>query len=1417
MVPIKTVAVTLPSMGESVTEGIVGAWRKQVGDSVAAGEAIVEIQTDKIDAEVPAPTAGRISAILAEEGQTVPVGGDLAEIEVGADGHGDGRPQPPRPEVPLAPTKAAPPAPPEGKSIPVPLPAMGESVTEGIVGSWRKQPGDAVAAGETLVEIDTDKVNAEIPSPAAGVLAEILAPEGETVGVGTVIARITASAGAVLLSAVEESAAPEPASGSTPPSRPEIRATPLARRRAALGAVDLAQVEGNGPAGLVRGPDVIRAQARPAPGGPPAAPPASRTGAPIKGASLALVQAMDESLTIPTATSMRTFEVAILDARRRQLNEALQARSTGIKVSFTHLVAFALTWAVREMPVFSSAFARVDGKPHKLVSPAVNLGLAVDVERGQDSRFLLVPVIRAAQGLGFADFRIRFEEQVLRTRTGALQVEDLQGATITLTNPGGVGTLFSVPRLMAGQSAIIAMGAVGYPPGLSQLDQASARQLGIRPVMTLASTYDHRVVQGIESGMLLRRLEELLGGADRFYEAVAESLQVELPPAAEVPPPTVVPGPNAGSGPNEELMYAVAAGMSLVKTYRTHGHLAAHLDPLGSEPPGDSALDPATVQLTPELMAAVPARMMRVMVPGATLAAALPHMRRTYCGTIAYEIEHISDHEERAWLRRQIESGVHRTPLSPDQQLQLFRQLAKVDAFERFLRKTYLGQYTFSVEGLDALIPMLEQTIELLAAQGTREVVLGMSHRGRLNVTARIVGRSLEEMIAEFESGADLGGASTGDVKYHYGASGSYHTAAGVEVGVVLVHNPSHLEVVDAVAEGRTRALQTSDQDGQASQDTGRAVPVLIHGDAAFTGQGVVTETLNLQGLAGYQVGGTVHLIANNQIGFTTDPNDGRSTRYASDVAKGYDIPIIHVNADDVEACLDAVRLAVSFRDTFHRDVLIDVLGYRRLGHNEGDEAAYTQPLLMARIRQHPPVVKLYGAQLVRRGLRTPEDVVQEQVRAYQEMADAHARVTAQGSSIVEAAPPGATMAEGQHLPTVETTVELEKLAELDRQLVQLPPGFNLNPKLSRLLKQRAPAFEQPGGRVSWAQAESLAFASLLTDGVPIRLTGQDTVRGTFSQRHLALFDTASGESYAPIQHLPAAAATFEVYNSPLTEGAALAFEYGYGVTRQKALVIWEAQYGDFINNAQVVIDQFVVSGQAKWNQQSRLTLLLPHGYEGSGPEHSSSRIERFLELSAEGNLRVAYPSTAAQYFHLLRLQALAEERRPLVVITPKSGLRLAAVSSDPAELTRGRFQPVLDDPGANRAQTRRLILSTGKVSHELLARHEQLGAQGVALARLELLYPFPEPQLRRLLDGYPELEEVIWAQEEPRNIGAFSFVAPRLRELIPERVRLGYAGRRAYAAPAEGSMRAHLIEQERLLAEAFERLPVAEPAAVGT
>ena len=1409
ILPSKTLAVTLPQMGESVTEGVVGTWRKQVGDQVAAGETLVEIQTDKIDAEVPSPESGRLVRIVATEGEVVAVGGSLAEIEVGAAGNGQAAPAPEAAAGIVTPEEGAPspeaPAP-TAEVVEVPLPALGESVTEGVVGSWRKQVGGTVAAGETIVEIQTDKVDAELAAPVGGTVTEILVPEGETVPVGTVLALIQpgpAGTAPAASSAKPPAAIPAPfAPETTRRSQLEVDATPLARRAATISGTDLGAVQGTGPGGLVRRNDVTGRANGTAPkvAGP------SQT-VPIKGSSAVLVEAMEESLRIPTATSFRTIEVPVLEARRRQLKESLQvAGRSDLKVSFTHLLAFALVRAAAEAPGFSAGFASVDGKPHKVIRDGVNLGLAVDVERSNGTRFLLVPVIKGAHLLDFPQFHSRYEELVRQTRTGGLSVDDLADATITLTNPGGVGTVASVPRLMAGQAAIIAVGAIGLPPGLAHLAPEAAAALGVKPVMTASSTYDHRLIQGVESGLLLRRLEGLLAGDDQFYETVFTSLQLELPSLPMAPSAVGFPALSgrAEAVPDLQLMKAVAAGMSLVKSYRTHGHLAAHLDPLGTEPPGDPSLEPATVGLTPALMAEVPAEILRVAVPGVTLAQALPNMRLTYCGTIAYEIEHISSHEQRTWLLSQIESGAYLVPLGEAGQKELLHRLAQVDAFERFLRKTYLGQHTFSIEGVDALVPMLERLIELFARDGTKEVVLGMAHRGRLNVTARIVGRSLEDIIAEFESGAYLGGASTGDVKYHYGAEGTIRTSDDRQVKVVLTHNPSHLEVVDAVAEGRTRARQTADGRPEVVQDTRVAVPVLIHGDAAFTGQGVVTETLNLQSLAGYRVGGTVHIIADNQIGFTTEPNEGRSTRYASDVAKGYDIPIIHVNADDVEACLAAVRLAVSYRATFERDVVIDLLGYRRLGHNEGDEPAYTQPLMMAKIRSHPTAVQVYGAKLTAAGVVTKAQVEEEQASCYQEMVGAHARAVAEGGALSVAAQPAGSMSERSRLPEVATTVPIDRLAELDRQLALIPEGFRLNPKLARFFAQRPAAF-QVGGRLTWAQAEALSFASLITGGVPIRLSGQDTVRGTFSQRHLMLHDIATGAAYAPIQHLPEATASFEAHNSPLSEVAAMAFEYGYGVTKPHALVIWEAQYGDFFNNAQVVIDQFIAAGQAKWDQESRLTLLLPHGYEGSGPEHSSARIERFLELTAEGNMRVAIPSTAAQYFHLLRFQALVAERRPLVVFTPKSGLRLQAATSSPEELAQGGFSPILEDSSElDPGQVRRLLFASGKVSHELLARRDREGLKDVAIVRLELLYPFPEEEVAAVIGRYPKVREVAWVQEEPRNMGAYGFAAPRLQRHLPSGSELAYYGRRQQASPSEGSMSAHLAEQERLLGEAL-------------
>ena len=858
---------------------------------------------------------------------------------------------------------------------------------------------------------------------------------------------------------------------------------------------------------------------------------------------------------------------------------------------------------------------------------------------------------------------------------------------------------------------------------------------------------------------------------------------------------------------------AVALAMSVVKAFRTHGHLGARLDPLGREPVGDPAYDPATVGLTDEMMQRVPASVLRIGVPGATFADALPYLRATYCRTIAYEKEHIGSHEERVWLRQAIETGAYLTPPAPAEQRRLLSRLTQVETLERFLGKAYLGQKRFSIEGVDMLVPMLDQVMELAAADGAREAVLGMAHRGRLNVLAHIVGMPYESIIAEFEGGpiAETDGA-TGDVKYHLGAQGAYTTASGAALAVKLSPNPSHLESVNPVVEGRARSRQTSRGGAEAHHDPSVALPVLIHGDAAYIGQGVVAETLNLARLAGYSTGGTVHIITNNQLGFTTDPREARSTDYASDLAKGFDHPIIHVNADDPPACLAAVRLAMAYRERFRGDVIIDLVGYRRHGHNEADEPAYTQPLMYERIAALPSVREQWADQLVAQGVVTREEVEAEARAAYDRLAKVQQRVKAQGKKD-EGLGTALRLAASHELAPAqegcdpETGVATEALAALDAQLHTWPDGFTVHPKLLRQLERRRQAVEKGAG-LEWAHAEALAFASLLVDGVPIRLTGQDTERGTFSQRHLVLHDETTGRRWAPIQHLAGARAPMELFNSPLSEFAALGFEYGYSAEAPECLVVWEAQFGDFANGAQIIIDQFIVSGRVKWSERSRLVLLLPHGYEGQGPEHSSARLERFLQLAGEHNIRVANPTTPAQYFHLLRRQARLDDQRPLVVMTPKSLLRHPLALSPLDELGDGCFRQVLDDPGAagHRERIERLVLCSGKVYYDVAGSEARDAASRTAVGRVELLYPLPKDDLRALVASFPNLRELIWLQEEPRNKGAWRYIAHHLRDLAPRTksgdVALSYIGRPERASSAEGYPAAHVIEQRRIVEE---------------
>src|SRR5213083_719135 len=1125
-------------------------------------------------------------------------------------------------------------------------------------------------------------------------------------------------------------------------------------------------------------------------------PPASRIPhpglTPIVGPAARLVQNMTDSLSVPTAASFRDIAAETLDARRKELNVQLAAR--GKKVSFTHLIGFAIVQAAKQLPVMTHAFQEVEGKPHRLDPQGVNLGLAVDVEKKDGSRALVVPVIKHAERMDFAAVRATYETLVDKARTNKLLPDDFAGATITLTNPGTIGTVASVPRLMKGQGTIIATGAI--------------RQIGPAKVMTLTSTYDHRVIQGAESGMFLRRIDGLLEGDENFYGGVLESLGLTgggtREAGAVVAAEPTLPVSRLSS-PDD--LRAVAAAMALVKAFRNFGHMAARLDPLGSDPPGDPALDPGPLGLTPEIMARVPAEVLRIYVSGKTLAEAYPELQRTYCGTIAYEVEHIGSHEERVWLRQVIESGQHRMPLSAEGKKQLLARLTVVDTLERFLHKAYLGQKRFSIEGLDMTVPMLDFTVELAAAHGTRKAVIGMAHRGRLNVLAHVVNVPYETILEEFEGGhreetAESEGwnAGTGDVKYHHGAEGVYRTADGKDVAITLSPNPSHLESVNPVVEGRARANQTDRDTPDARHDPIVALPVLLHGDAAFAGQGVVAETFNLARLRGYTTGGTIHLILNNQIGFTTDPREGRSTDYSSDLAKGFDVPIIHVNADDPEACLAAVRLAMMYREKFHADVVIDLVGYRRYGHNEADEPAYTQPVMYERIKQTPAVRQKYAEQLAREGIVTADQAGADAEAAYQRLA-----------AVQQAVKSGATQrAEDtqriipKSAPEPNTAVVAEALRKLNGELLAVPDGFTMHPKLQKQLERRRDALTSKEG-IEWAHAESLAFASLLVEGTPIRLTGQDTERGTVSQRHLVLHDVNTGNRHTPIQHLPDARVPFELYNSPLSEYACLGFEYGYAVEAQNALVLWEAQFGDFANGAEVIIDQFLFAGLAKWGESSRLTLLLPHGYEGQGPEHSSARLERFLALGAEGNIRVANCTTPAQYFHLLRRQARHTEIRPLVVMTPKSLLRLPAANSQLDDLVLGKFRTVLWDRDRTWPEkVTRLLLCSGKIYYDIIGSPRRAETLHVKIGRVELLYPFPGAEIGEYARRYPNLREIVWVQEEPRNMGARKFVLPKIRDLLGEGVTLLDVSRPERSSPAEGYPAAHKIEQDRIVATAY-------------
>ena len=1397
------VKVTLPEMGESVTEGSIVEWRKRVGDFVTEGDTLVDVTTDKVDVEVPATASGVITHIFAKDGETVAVGSALAEIDTKASNG-------------AAATNGAAKHDGPPRIVEVTLPEMGESVSEGSVVEYRVKVGQFVNEGDTIVDVTTDKVDVEVPAPASGVVTALNANAGDTVAVGAKLAEIDANAtgaGAPVIPRSEGHREAPPrlegrSSENAPRSAESKEATHQARRIARKLELDLTSIHGSGPNGLIMRGDVT-AQAAGArklsssdakPASVPV--PAGAAVTPLKGPAAALTGYMEQSLQIPTATSFRTLAVDVLDARRKELNAAIKAAGRSEKISFTHVIAYALVRSAAELPFITYSFRRDENGAPQRVEPGINLGLAVDSERKDGSRFLVVPVIKHADALDFAGFYAAYQQLVEKARENKLGADDLQGASFTLTNPGGIGTVASVPRLMAGQGAILAAGAIGYPPGFASVPEATLKQLGVGKVMQMTSTYDHRVIQGAQSGEYLRRVDQLLQGADGFYEALFASLGVNAGPhSIETQTPLALPDDaRVPFSQSDELLRAATAGMAIVSGYRTHGHLAAHLDPLGSEPLGDPKLDPKSYGLTPALMAAVPASVLNVKVPGNTLAEVLPKLRDIYSSTIAYEFEHISNTEQRRWLRENIESGAHKVALSPKRQIEVLGRLTKVETFERYIRKTFLGQKSFSGEGLDVMIPMLEEMLEMFADDGTPNAVLGMAHRGRLSVIAHVVNMPYEELLGEFEAAHQRGEVGdddvTGDVKYHHGATGVYNTSSGKQIMVTLQHNPSHLEAVDPVVEGRTRALQTDHAGPAPVLDVKEAAPVLIHGDAAFTGQGIISEVFNLQSLAGYSTGGTVHLIANNQIGFTTDFGDSRSTRYASDLAKGFDCPIVHVNADDVDACISAVHLALEYRKKFGRDVVIDLIGYRRFGHNEQDEPAYTQPLMYERIKSHPTARELFANKLIAQGIIGAEQANEMIAEATTRLQEAYRNVKqAHGKGMIEKISASAPLPTATLVP-----VDRGQLLAWSDQLVTPPAGFTINKKLVTQFERRKALIAEKG-LVDWGMAEALAFASLLRSGVPIRITGQDTERGTFSHRHALLHDPSTDTRYIPLQHLADSKASFEIHNSPLSEYACVGFEYGYAAAVPKALVLWEAQFGDFVNGAQIIIDQFIAAGQAKWGQTSRLTLLLPHGYEGQGPEHSSARLERFLQLAAEGNIRVAYPSHAGNYYHLLRDQASSPHPVPLVVMTPKSLLRAEAAAGSLGEMATGTFRPVIDDPNVtDKKKIERILLCTGKIYYDLIASELYPKMKKTAIVRIEQLSPMPADEINDLFDTYPNLRSLVWVQEEPKNMGARAYARRRLLERLRKALDIDYAGRGYRASPSEGYPGAHAVEQERVI-----------------
>ena len=1101
----------------------------------------------------------------------------------------------------------------------------------------------------------------------------------------------------------------------------------------------------------------------------------------LRGAALRIAENMEASLGVPTATTQRQVPIKLADENRRLINEH-RAASEQSKVSFTHLVSWAVIQALKSFPSMNDAFDGSSGEPARVRRDEVRFGLAVDVPKADGSRSLLVPNVKGAERMSFAEFAAAADDVVTRARTGKIKVSDFEGTTISLTNPGTLGTTASVPRLMPGQGAIIATGAIEYPAQFRAMAPAMLSLLAVSKVVTFTSTYDHRIIQGAESGAFLARVEELLLGGHGFYEGVFADLGIPFRPLrweVDKNPPVL------SDGRTDEIAKQ-ARVLELINGYRVRGHLLADIDPLRTrEIAHHPELDLETYGLT---IWDLDREFWTGGLKGGDrlpLREIIAVMRRVYCGKIGTEYRHISSPTEKYWIRERIAAAANAQPLPGSVRQGLLAKLIAAEEFERFLGTKFLGQRRYSVEGVDTAIPLLDRLVEGAARRGVDEVVIGMSHRGRLNILANVVGNSAERIFSGFEGVVHPDfPADEGDVKYHQGARTTRRSESGRDVAIQVESNPSHLEAVDPVVEGVVRAKQER-MAGHGPEAWKRALPVLLHGDAAFAGQGMVAEVLNLANLPGYRTGGTIHVVVNNQIGFTTPPSKGRSSVYSTDVAKINQVPIFHVNADDPEAAYRVLEIALDYRQEFHKDVVIDLIGFRRHGHNEGDEPTYTQPLMYRAIEAHPGVRTLYARRLVREGVLTEEEVRALEARqlAEYEAALVAAKTAAQRP---RAAAPPAAPSDGT-VVEMETGVSREVLSRIGRVLTTVPPGFHLNPKMVQQLARRAKMAEG-ALPLDWGTAEALAFGSLLLEGTPIRISGQDSSRGTFSQRHALLHDTATGEIWGPLATLDPKQAPFEACDSPLSEFAVLGFDYGYSVEWPEALVLWEAQFGDFANGAQVIVDQFIASAEDKWRQTTRMGMLLPHGSEGQGPEHSSARLERYLQLCADGNMQIVNATTPAQYFHLLRRQMRQPMARPFILFSPKSLLRLPAASSPLETLTTGGFRVCLDDPEvADRGAVERVLFCSGKVYYDLRGEREKRADARTAIVRLEQLYPFPQERLQAILSGYPRLRDAVWVQEEPKNMGAWSFVKERSTDFLAAGQSLRYVGRAASPVTGDG------------------------------